>query len=207
MRSQLLGCVTAALLLAGAANAISWPLCADGGSVWVTERPFTGPQYPGANLWFFCDGALNVLGDSVDPCIFEGSLCDGSVTDAICRFLGYDQAYNPGEIVQADPDEAVRSLTGEYCLRQGIYSRTKPSNLTELPGEPCNRIEKITCIRTIESMADRLEEIALGFAANETTPGEVPAVLVLPDRPNAETAGGGASTNGRGQDAGTEGLP
>lgn len=66
-----------------------------------------------------------------------------------CLSAGYDQAYNPGEIVQADPDEAVRSLTGEYCLRQGIYSRTKPSNLTELPGEPCNRIEKITCIRWV----------------------------------------------------------
>jgi hypothetical protein len=45
-----------AVILAGAASlppsaALSWPLCDNGGSVWVTERPYTEPTFPGANLW------------------------------------------------------------------------------------------------------------------------------------------------------------
>ena len=33
------------------AQALSYPLCEEGGAVWVTERPSTGPTFPGANFW------------------------------------------------------------------------------------------------------------------------------------------------------------
>ena len=51
---------------------------------------------------------------------------------------------------QAKPDEVVRSLTGEYCLREGTYSTTLPTDLEQvkaLPGKPCMRVEQLTCIR------------------------------------------------------------
>jgi hypothetical protein len=35
-----------------------------------------------------CDAGLNVLGDSVDPCLNQGSLCTQAATDAICKFIG-----------------------------------------------------------------------------------------------------------------------
>lgn len=60
---------------------------------------------------------------------------------------GYDRAYGDSTSVVAQRDEAVRSLTGEYCLRRGTYSHTLPDNLAELPGEPCMRINEITCVR------------------------------------------------------------
>lgn len=60
---------------------------------------------------------------------------------------GYDKAYESSEAVPAEPDEAVRELTGMYCLRQGLYAPSLPANLTDLPGQPCQRIQKITCIR------------------------------------------------------------
>lgn len=46
----LLLAVAASLSLTPAA-ALSWPLCENGGQVWVTERPRTEPTFPGANLW------------------------------------------------------------------------------------------------------------------------------------------------------------
>ena len=35
-----------------------------------------------------CNSGLNVLGDSLDPCLNQGSLCAQAATDAICKFLG-----------------------------------------------------------------------------------------------------------------------
>lgn len=30
--------------------------------MWVTKRPTTGPEFPGADLWFFCEEGINILG-------------------------------------------------------------------------------------------------------------------------------------------------
>lgn len=47
--------LSASLLLCACApplaHALSNPVCADGGSTWVTERPTTDPRFPGASLW------------------------------------------------------------------------------------------------------------------------------------------------------------
>lgn len=67
--------------------------------------------------------------------------------------LGFDRAWGeaaggePPRIVDAAREEAVRSLTGEYCLRAGVYASAVPENLTALPGEPCRKLDGITCIR------------------------------------------------------------
>ena len=41
----------------------------------------------------------------------------------------------------------MRTLTGEYCLREGTYSKTLPDNLATMPGTPCLRVDAITCVR------------------------------------------------------------
>ena len=66
-----------------------------------------------------------------------------------CFVQGYDTVYEQPEAELAGRDEVVRELTGRYCLRQGLYSdaRPTPANLTALPGQPCQRIERIACIR------------------------------------------------------------
>ena len=143
----------AAALAAPRAAALSWPLCDSGGAVWVTERPRTGPTFPGANLWFFCEQGMNILGNAIDPCVQNGTICSPKVADTICSLLGYERAFADDlKIVPAGRGEPVVALTGEFCLRKGLYSRSlpDPAALAALPGEPCDRIAKLTCIRTLD---------------------------------------------------------
>lgn len=35
----------------------------------------------------------------------------------------------------------------QYCLRAGQYSLTVPDDLASMPGEPCQKVDSITCIR------------------------------------------------------------
>ena len=153
----------AAALLISSATALSWPLCENGGSVWVTERPRTEPQFPGANLWFFCEGSLNILGNAIDACVpspaaTNGTICEPQVPDAICQLLGYERAFNDDtSTVTARPNEPVISLNGDFCLRKGQYASELPSgDLAALPGEPCQKIDHLTCIRTLDTMATAL---------------------------------------------------
>lgn len=173
MNALLKTCLAFALLLATAspATALSWPLCSSntGGSVWVTERPRTGPQFPGANLFYFCDEGLNILGASIDPCVNNGATCTPAIADAICTLLGYERAYTADfNVSRAEPDEVVMSLTGEYCVREGVYAAKAPSpeELAAAQGTPCNKISSISCIRTIDTMATAL---ALGIQQAELT--------------------------------------
>ena len=53
--------------------------------------------------------------------------------------------------VRAQANETVRTLTGEYCLREGTYSKTLPDNLGARPGTPCLRVDAITCVRWEEA--------------------------------------------------------
>jgi hypothetical protein len=137
--------------------ALSWPLCENGGTVWVTEHPRTEPQFPGANLWFFCEGSLNVLGNSISACVpnpNDTSVCLPQVAEAICKLLGYEKAFpEDTQTAVASPQEPVVTLTGDFCLRKGIYSKNIPENLASMPGEPCDKIAKLTCIRTLDTMA------------------------------------------------------
>jgi hypothetical protein len=188
MNALLKTCLAFALLLAIAspATALSWPLCSSntGGSVWVTERPRTGPQFPGmlflqlspphpmalqpsfhshpalrippftagANLFYFCDEGLNILGASIDPCVNNGATCTPAIADAICTLLGYERAYTADfNVSRAEPDEVVMSLTGEYCVREGVYAAKAPSpeELAAAQGTPCNKISSISCIRLV----------------------------------------------------------
>lgn len=152
------------------ASALSWPLCENGGTVWVTERPTTEPQFPGANLWFFCEGQLNVLGNSISACVpspnnSEG-VCLPQVATAICQLLGYEKAFaEDTEVVLASPQEPVITLTGDYCLRKGVYAKQIPDNLGSMSGEPCDKIQKLTCIRTLDTMA-AAATLGLGQGAN-----------------------------------------
>ncbi|GAB4822790.1 hypothetical protein N2152v2_009836 [Parachlorella kessleri] len=150
-----------------AAAALSFPLCERGGQVWVTEHPRRNARFPGADLYYFCHSGLNVLGDSLDPCLNQGSLCTQAVTDAICKLLGYDRADGPSTSVRAHPGEVVRILTGEYCLREGTYYKTLPGNLAAMPGRPCLRIDAISCIRSLRPMAGSVDHIQDAVAAVE----------------------------------------
>ncbi|KAI3433425.1 hypothetical protein D9Q98_003240 [Chlorella vulgaris] len=157
-------CAASLVLLVAAAispaAALSWPLCDNGGQVWVTERPSTEPTFPGANLFFFCDSGLNVLGVSIDPCIRSGTVCGQAVLDALCQSLGFDQAWDGMEATITNvtsPQEAVRSLTGEYCLREGVYSPIVPPDLESMPGVLCSKIDGITCVRNRETIITALD--------------------------------------------------
>jgi len=137
--------------------ALSWPLCENGGTVWVTERPSTEPQFPGANLWFFCEGSLNVLGNSISACVptaNDETICLPEVAEAVCQLLGYEKSFpEDTEVVSASPQEPVVTLTGDFCLRKGVFANEIPEDLASMPGEPCDKIQKLTCIRTIDAMA------------------------------------------------------
>jgi hypothetical protein len=127
------------------ASALSWPLCENGGTVWVTERPRTEPQFPGANLWFFCEGQLNVLGNAISACVpspDNSTVCLPQVAEA-----------DDTVIVPAAPQEPVVTLTGDFCIRKGVYAKQIPDNLASMPGEPCDKIQSLTCIRTLDTMA------------------------------------------------------
>jgi len=99
------------------------------------------------------------LGNAIDACVpnpnaANGSTCVPQVANAICQLLGYERAYDEDtEVVPAAPGEAVIALTGQYCIRQGQYASSLPKNLASIPGTPCNKIQKLTCVRTLNTMA------------------------------------------------------
>lgn len=100
-------------------------------------------------------------------CFNNGTECTPQVADAICNLIGYDEAY--AEEFTSEPaslNETVVSLTGEYCLRKGVYSNKAPSleELASMPGEPCEKISSITCSRTVDTME---AAIALGIDNRE----------------------------------------
>ena len=71
----------------------------------------------------------------------------GSLTCCCPCCAGYDEADNAA-VLRAKPGEAVRSLTGrKYCLREGVYSETIPEDLASMPGQPCMRVDSISCVR------------------------------------------------------------
>jgi hypothetical protein len=154
-------------------SALSWPLCENGGTVWVTERPRTEPQFPGANLWFFCEGSLNVLGNSISACVpgpDNETTCLPQVAEAVCQLLGYEKSFpEDTEIAPASPQEPVVTLTGDYCLRKGVFASEIPEDLASMPGEPCDKIQKLTCIRTIDAMA-AAASIGVGAPLNVLQP-------------------------------------
>ncbi|KAL4431113.1 hypothetical protein ABPG75_006369 [Micractinium tetrahymenae] len=145
-----------------AVHALSWPLCEDGGQVWVTEAPHTEPGVIGANLWFFCETGLNVMGQAISPCILNGTVCDNRIPDALCQAFGFDRAVMEDvHFMQASPDEAVRELSGDYCVRNGTYSATLPEDLGSQPGSPCTKMQGLTCVRTRETIITALDKSLL----------------------------------------------
>lgn len=165
--------VAAVLLVAltqtAGVEGLSWPACENGGSVWVTEQPKMGSTFPGANFWFFCEGSFNLAGAGVSACVpskknSTTEYCGLAVADAACQLLGYDETYPPDYVVvPALPTEHVLSLDGEYCVRKGNYSKTLPTpeELKALPGEPCEKISSITCVRTVDTIAKVLASLDL----------------------------------------------
>lgn len=159
--ASLLVTLLATSLLPTSIFALSWPLCENGGTVWVTEQPRTAPTFPGANLWFFCEGQLNVLGNSISACVPDqskppntSSICVPQVAEAICQLLGYERSFaDDTQITPAAPGEPVITLTGDFCIRKGQYASVLPENFASIPGEPCDKISKLTCIRTLDTMA------------------------------------------------------
>ncbi|PRW58722.1 tRNA (N(6)-L-threonylcarbamoyladenosine(37)-C(2))-methylthiotran sferase [Chlorella sorokiniana] len=122
----------------------------------------------------------------------SGTVCTPAVFDAICQAIGFDKAWDediggePAAITNATTQEAVRSLTGEYCLRAGVYSQTIPDDLASLPGEPCQKVDSITCIRNRQTIVDALQ----GAIPFERVPPA--AEPVLPPEPKVVPAEGTA---------------
>eukprot|EP00890_Picochlorum_soloecismus_P001561 jgi/Picsp_1/2405/NSC_05866-R1_hypothetical protein COCSUDRAFT_64726 [Coccomyxa subellipsoidea C-169] len=148
-------------------SGLSWPVCEDGGSVWVTERPSKSMSFPGANFWFFCEGSFNIVGSAVAACLApQGNssdpVCDFTSAMAACKLLGYDRLYEDGVVIaRASPAEPVMTLNGLFCLREGIYASEIPDNLETLDGEPCEKIDSITCVRSIEKIEETLKGLNL----------------------------------------------
>lgn len=221
-RSALLCVVLAVVLAAPGASALSWPLCAVGGTSWVTERPETAAAFPGANLWFFCRSGINLLGSAVDVCTNNGTTCDvQAAADALCQVLGYDLAYEPDvrTILETDPATPVRALTGEYCISKGVYTPLRP-NVTQLGGgtlvpdadvanatlasgavdlvssnsttTPCTVLDSLTCIRTMESIANTISDLGYNSTApaSELVSSGVIPVLQGTEPENADTTAG-----------------
>ena len=61
--------------------------------------------------------------------------------------------------LRARPSAPPRPL--QYCLRRGQYSATVPDNLEALPGDPCLKIDGLTCIRTRETIITALDQATL----------------------------------------------
>lgn len=146
---------------------LSWPLCEHGSNVWVTQRPQRDPQFPGADLFFFCDKGLNLLGKSINNCLppkdQQDPVCDeATVARAVCRIIGYDDVYNDYiTFSPASPTEPVVTLNGQYCLREGKFSSQAPTpeELEALPSDeqPCLRLESIACFRSLENISQTLQ--------------------------------------------------
>lgn len=116
------------------------------------ERPSTDPQFPGANLWYFCDRGVNILGSPVDACVNNGTNCSAGVADALCQFLGFDEAVHDFVTTAPAPQGApALALSGEYCLAKGTYTTQLPRGVSSAAaaaaGQPCDTIEKLACIR------------------------------------------------------------
>lgn len=119
------------LLTTCPAAALSWPLCDEYGSVWVTEAPRMEGPWPHSNLWFYCKGSLNVFGDKVDACIDSGRQCGDVAADALCQFLGFDVAYASDTVIKP-ANQSTRSLTGERSAR--VDYRAKQRLVSVLQG-------------------------------------------------------------------------
>ena len=50
--------------------------------------------------------------------------------------------------------QAVRSLSGEFCLPDGTYAMERPSDevLTQAAGTACRVLQKLVCVRSVDSM-------------------------------------------------------
>ncbi len=98
-----------------------------------------------------------MLGNSISACVpspKDTSVCLPQVAEAICKLLGYEKAFpEDTAIVPASPQEPVVTLTGDFCLRKGVYAQNIPDNLASMPGEPCEKIQRLTCLRTLDTMA------------------------------------------------------
>ena len=123
------------------------------------------------------------------------------MADAICQLLGYEQAFaEDTETVTAAPDEPVITLKGDYCLRKGQFSSTLPENLGSLPGEPCDKIQKLTCIRTLDTMAAAATLGLMDLGALQATPAaeDLQSTARVAENQAVATFGGGAAGGGGG---------
>lgn len=168
------------------ASSLSWPLCSDASGrgtsaeVWVTERPRTEKVFPGANLWFFCSDNLNILGNSISACFPAPNktvICTPKVADAVCQLLGYEKAFQDDTVIgPANASDTVIALTGDYCISNDkVFSKSPPepapiSTVSTMEAStmmggitptseditPCSIIQKLSCIRTLDTMATAL---------------------------------------------------
>jgi len=85
-------------------------------------------------------------------------VCDFTSAMAACKLLGYDRLYEDGVVIaRASPAEPVMTLNGLFCLREGVYASEIPDDLESLDGEPCEKIDSITCVRSIEKIEQTLK--------------------------------------------------
>lgn len=83
------------------------------------------------------------------------TVCNNGVADALCVLLGFQRSFQDDTSIEtARPNEPVVALTGQFCLRKGLYSDKLPSQdeLAALEGEPCDKITRLACIRDIDTL-------------------------------------------------------
>ena len=82
----------------------------------------------------------------------------------------------------------------QWCLRRGVYAASVPANLEALPGEPCEKIDGITCIRRRQTIVTALSQADL--VAFQPAPPSAEAVQ--PTGAGRAEGGDGGSEEGRG---------
>lgn len=138
--------VVALLCLATSCQGLSFPMCKYTNQVWGTQKPSLGPSFPYADLWFFCQGGLNIGGQRIHSCINNGKECGKKAADLVCQYMGFDMAdiTSTYAITSAPAGVPAKSMSGEWCINKGVYDATKR---TAGKATPCQIFESLTCVR------------------------------------------------------------
>lgn len=158
--------LAALLALVTPSMGLSFELCNNYGSEWVTDSPHLTGKFPYYSLIFSCMGGLNIEGKDVDACINNGTDCGLPAADAWCKYIGFDGA-TPDMAQTAPADEPVRAVTGEWCVSAGNYQSLGALNRTQFDDlatvnankQHCNKLDSATCFRRRETMGKVFAEL------------------------------------------------
>jgi hypothetical protein len=155
--------------------------------------------WPYYNLLYTCSGNISVEGFAVDACVSRGKSCGQPAADAFCQYLGFDKNA-PGLYSTITAKAPALSLTGEWCVSNGIYEDFGHPNRTEFEviqtqyrGPYCASLASVTCIRNRTTIAADLSGIQTKAAQAPATPPNaqlVPGAQFLLANPQTVTTAG-----------------